>query len=180
VVLSKPNARLTVVLTTAVFLSQTLALTGFAQSTANSIQPSAVSAPNSLAASRRHSASPYRWTSLTTRAQNHFESVWGVSALEVKSVESGQLIRFGYRILDPAKAAQLNDKKSTPHLIDEQAGVSLEVPTMENAGQLRQSSTPEAGRSYWMVFSNKGRLVKQGDKVRVVIGKFRADGLFVH
>lgn len=64
-------------------------------------------------------------------------------------------------------------------LIDPQAQVKLVVPSMEKVGQLRQSSTPQAGKSYWMAFSNKGRLVKRGDRVNVVIGKFRADGLVV-
>ena len=41
------------------------------------------------------------------------------------------------------------------------------------------SSTPEAGKSYWMAFSNKGRIVKRGDRVNVVIGQFHADGLAV-
>jgi hypothetical protein len=36
----------------------------------------------------------------------------------------------------------------------------LVVPSLEKLGQLRQSSTPEAGKSYWMAFSNKGRAVK--------------------
>jgi hypothetical protein len=53
------------------------------------------------------------------------------------------------------------------------------VPSLEKVGQLRQSTTPEAGKSYWMAFSNKGRLVKRGDHVSVVIGKFRADGLMI-
>jgi len=53
------------------------------------------------------------------------------------------------------------------------------VPSLEKVGKLRQSSTPQAGKSYWMAFSNKGRLVKRGDRVNVVIGKFRADGLVV-
>jgi hypothetical protein len=57
--------------------------------------------------------------------------------------------------------------------------VKLVVPTLEKIGQLRQSSTPEAGEAYWMAFSNKGRLVKGGDHVIVVIGRFRADGLVV-
>jgi hypothetical protein len=89
------------------------------------------------------------------------------------------MVRFSYRILDPAKAQQLNDKKAEPSLIDPQAGVRLVVPTMEKVGQLRQATTPEAGKSYWMAFSNKGRLVKKGDHVSVVIGKFHADGLVV-
>jgi hypothetical protein len=165
------------VVTSAVFLSGVIAIAGFPQSAGSSPQAPATSSPNPAPA--RHSASPYHTTSLTTHAANRYESIWGIDALEVKSVESGQLIRFGYRILDIAKAAQLNDKKATPVLIDERAGVSLQVPTMENAGQLRQSSTPEAGRSYWMVFSNKGKIVKPGDRVKIVIGQFHADGLFV-
>jgi hypothetical protein len=44
---------------------------------------------------------------------------------------------------------------------------------------LRQSSTPEAGKSYWMAFSNSGRVVKRGDRVDVVIGLFHANGLLV-
>jgi hypothetical protein len=54
------------------------------------------------------------------------------------------------------------------------------VPSLEKVGQLRQSATPEAGKVYWMAFSNKGRLVKRGDRVNVVIGTFRAGGLVVN
>jgi hypothetical protein len=97
----------------------------------------------------------------------------------VKWTESGEVIRFTYRVLDADKAMTLNDKKAEPALIDPQAGVKLVVPSMEKVGQLRQSSTPQAGKSYWMAFSNKGRLVKRGDRVNVVIGQFRADGLVV-
>jgi hypothetical protein len=44
---------------------------------------------------------------------------------------------------------------------------------------LRQSADPQEGKSYWMAFSNKGRLVKRGDRVNVVIGQFHADGLVI-
>ena len=113
------------------------------------------------------------------RAMLYYGIVWGVEALSVKSVESGEIIRFSYRVLDAEKAKPLNDKKSEPSLIDLQAGVKLVVPMMEKIGQLRQSSTPEAGKSYWMAFSNQGRMVKRGDRVNVVIGNFRAEGLVV-
>jgi hypothetical protein len=82
-------------------------------------------------------------------------------------------------VLDADKAKPLNDKKSEPFLIDPQAGVKLVVPSLEKVGQLRQSSTPEAGKSYWMAFSNPTRAVKPGDRVNVVIGQFRASGLVV-
>jgi hypothetical protein len=94
-------------------------------------------------------------------------------------VESGELIRFNYRVLDPGKAQPLNDKKSEPFLFDERVRAKLVVPSLEKVGQLRQSSTPEAGKVYWMAFSNKGGLVKRGDRVTVVIGNFHAEGLIV-
>ena len=113
------------------------------------------------------------------RAAEYYAVIWGVDSLRVKSVESGELIKFTYRVLDPDKAEALNDKKDEPSLIDPRAGVRLEIPQLEKVGKLRQSSTPEAGKSYWMAFSNKGRIVKPGDHVDVVIGKFHADGLIV-
>ena len=90
-----------------------------------------------------------------------------------------ELVRFSYRVLDPEKAKVLNDKQAEATLDDPKAGVSLVVPKMEKVGQLRQTSAPEAGRSYWMTFSNKGRHVARGDRVDVVIGSFRASNLVV-
>lgn len=113
------------------------------------------------------------------RAGTYYRMVWGVEGLGVKWAESGEVIRFSYRVLDADKAKILGDKKFEPSLVDPQRGVKLVVPSLENVGQLRQSAPAENGRSYWMVFSNKGRLVKQGDHVNVVIGAFHADGLVV-
>ena len=113
------------------------------------------------------------------QALMYYEGVWGVDSLTVKYTESGEMIRFSYRVLDPAKAAPLNDKKAEPSLIDPEAGVKLKVPQMEKVGKLRQSSTAIAGKSYWMAFSNSGRRVRPGDRVIVEIGQFRADWLVV-
>jgi len=116
---------------------------------------------------------------LSQRAEMYYQGVWGVSELRVKTAESGQLIRFDYRVLDPAKAAALNNSKVEPKLLDAQAGVSLVVPQMEKVGKLRQSSTPKAGMTYWMAFSNPSLAVKRGHRVDVVIGGFRANNLVV-
>jgi len=151
------------VLAASIFLSAAVA-----QSTAPAAKPAAPATP---------------FHNQPTRLQKHatiyYESVWGVDSLSVKWAESGELIRFSYRVLDPQKAKALNDKKAEPALIDPQARVKLVVPQMEKIGALRQSSTPEAGKSYWMAFSNSGRPVKRGDHVDVVIGQFRAQGLIV-
>jgi hypothetical protein len=113
------------------------------------------------------------------RAGMYYRLVWGIESPSVKWTESGEMIRFSYHVLDADKAKALNDKKDEPSLIDPQAGVSLVVPALEQVGQLRQSATPKAGVSYWMAFSNNGRRVKRGDRVNVVIGQFRANGLVV-
>ena len=113
------------------------------------------------------------------QAQMYYQGVWGVDSLTAKYTESGEIIRFSYRIVDPAKAAALNEKSAEPSLIDPQAGVKLVVPEMEKVGKLRQSSTPVAGKVYWMAFSNSGRRVRPGDRVIVEIGHFRADWLVV-
>jgi hypothetical protein len=113
------------------------------------------------------------------RAGRYYSLVWGVDSLSVKAVESGELIRFTYRILDPNKAAIFNDKKVEAFLISPTARVKLVIPSLEKVGQLRQSNTPVAGTSYWMAFSNPHRTVKRGDRVDVEIGQFHAQGLVV-
>jgi hypothetical protein len=113
------------------------------------------------------------------QAQRYYEGVWGVDTLTVKYTESGELIRFSYRVLDASKAAALNQKGVEPSMIDPQAGVKLAVPQMEKIGALRQSSTPVPGKQYWMAFSNSGRRVRPGHRVDVQIGSFHAEGLVV-
>lgn len=138
--------------------------------------------PATQASTPAATASPshYKPSRFSKRASEYYGLVWGVDSLDVKWTESGEVIRFTYRVLDADKAKILNDKKNEPSLIDPQAGVKLVVPSLEKVGQLRQSATPEAGKVYWMAFSNKGRLVKRGHLVNVVIGTFRANGLVVN
>jgi hypothetical protein len=116
---------------------------------------------------------------IATRARMIYGLVWGVESLSVKAVESGEIIRFSWSVLDAEKAKTLNDKELAPVLIDPEAGVELVVPALEQVGSLRQMSTPVAGKSYWMAFSNSGRKVKPGHHVIVQIGHFHADGLIV-
>lgn len=142
---------------------------------AGSICASQAGAQSATPAGQRAAKPDY----LPLRARMYYEGAWGVDSFRVKYTESGELIRFSYRVVDPDKAAALNDKKVEPTLIDPKAGVSLVVPSVSNVGKMRQSSTPKAGMTYWMAFSNTGRPVKRGDRVDVVIGHFRAQGLVV-
>jgi hypothetical protein len=159
----------------------------FAQSTPGVDEPAAkqTAAPvKKPAASAKKPAatrvpSRYHTSRFPKRAELNYQLIWGVDALSVRWAESGEIIRFSYRVLDAEKARTLNDAKIEPSLVDPRAGVSLVVPSLEKVGKLRQSESPEAGKSYWMAFSNKGRPVKRGDRVDIVIGQFHADGLVV-
>ena len=150
------------------------------QQTAPTLQPSPAAEP-ATPSTRPAGGMPYhfRLARDVQRVNRYYGLIWGVDNLTVKWAESGELVRFSYQVVDAQKAKVLNDKKSEPSLIDPEAKVKLVVPSLEKVGQLRQSSTPIAGKSYWMAFSNKGRLVKRGDMVTVQIGMFRAQGLIV-
>ena len=159
---------------TAVFLANGISgMTSHPQSTL----PPAISAPKPTTVAG--TPSRYLPNKLSAHAAMYYEAIWGVDSLTVKVVESGELIRFSYQILDTNKARPLNEKTNSPFLIAPAAGIRLSIPSLEKVGQLRQSSTPEAGKFYWMAFSNPGRKVKRGDRVDIAIGQFRAEGLVV-
>jgi hypothetical protein len=136
-------------------------------------------APVSPAADRAHKTSPYHGMKLSEKARDYYPAAWGVDHLRATYTSSGNLIRFSYRVLEPKLAKPLGDHESTPYLYAPRSHAMLQIPTMEKIGQLRQLNAAEANKEYWMVFSNKGNLVRPGERVNVIIGKFHADGLLV-
>ena len=162
--------------------TQATAATHPSPSQTQSAAPVQGATSRSNAAAASHASPVWRGAQanrLSQRAEMYFEGVWGVDELRVKVAESGELIRFNYRVVDAQKATALNDKKAEPELLDPQAGIKLSVPQMEKVGKLRQSSTPKAGMTYWMAFSNPTMAVKRGHRVDVVIGSFHATNLLV-
>jgi hypothetical protein len=113
------------------------------------------------------------------RQSQRIKRHWGVDIEGVRTVSSGYMLAFRYRVLDAERARSLNDKAARPYLIDEATGIRMAVPAMEKVGELRQSVDPEAGRSYFIVFGNPGRTVKPGNRVSVVIGGLQVDGIVV-
>ena len=124
-------------------------------------------------------ATRYQPNRFAGRAARYYALFWGIESPSVKAAEAGELIRFTYHVLDPERAKAINDNKNDAYLIFPEAKIRLSVPSFEKVGQMRQSSAPEAGKTYWMAFSNPGRRVKRGDRVDVVIGLFHAEGLVV-
>ena len=152
-------------------MGSTLTLRAQAHNASGSATPAASAVqPNSS------SANPSAWHA---RQGQYFQRNWGVDILGVQRVSSGEMLAFRYMILDPEKAKGFNDKRNSAYLIDEKSGAKLTVPQMEKVGALRTTTTPEAGRMYWMVFANTNRLVDVGSKVDVVIGGVRVNELTV-
>jgi hypothetical protein len=92
------------------------------------------------------------------------------------------MLDFRYRVLDGEKARALVDRRVRPYLVDETSGARLMVPAPPKIGPLRPSvrhGPPKEGRTYFVLFANPGGLVRQGQRVSVVIGNFRATGLTV-
>src|SRR5712691_1473991 len=54
---------------------------------------------------------------MANRARAYYGMVWGVESLSVKAVESGEIIRFSFHVIDADKAKTLNDKRVDPVLI---------------------------------------------------------------
>ena len=126
-----------------------------------------------------HKKSPFRTENFPLSSKLYFASAWGVDKLKLSYTASGNLIRFSYRVSEPERAKLLADKSATPYLLEPKSRAVLSVPVMDKVGALRQTAPPKLGQEYWMVFSNKGNLVRPGDRVSVQIGSFHADGLVV-
>lgn len=135
--------------------------------------------PQASAPATAAKASPYLPSRPPASAGGYYQAMWGVDNLLVRRTASDNLIRFSYRVVDPARAKALANKSSTPYMVGQRSHAVLHVPVMDKIGQLRQSGTAEVGKEYWMVFSNKGNLVRAGDRVNVIIGSFHVDGLVV-
>jgi hypothetical protein len=176
------NSKPTAVLLAGVLASTLLTAGALAQSSpgATTAQPSPGAAKPGVAAApgAKALASPIG-VPRSQHAQRYYAARYGVDSLQIHSVSSGASLEFRYRVLNAQKAATLNDKRAAPYMIDWKTGAKLTVPTMEKIGALRQMATPEPGHEYWMVFSNPGKLVKPGDKVDVVVGPMRFEGLVV-
>jgi hypothetical protein len=82
-------------------------------------------------------------------------------------------------VIDPEKARPLFDRSVKPVLVDEVSGAKLAVPEPPKVGALRSTSPPQAGRVYFVVFANPGKLLSAGAAVTVEIGGFRAEHMVI-
>lgn len=112
---------------------------------------------------------------------SEIEDKLGIKIVGLRRSSAGYMLDFRYRVLDPAKAASLLDRKISPYLLDEATGAQLGVPDTPKVGQLRPTSRNNViqGRNYYILFANPGRYLRAGSKVTLVAGDARIGHLTV-
>ena len=115
----------------------------------------------------------------TEEQKQALSEAWGIELVAMRSTAAGHMVDFRYRVLDAEKAAPLFKRQTKPYLLHQESGLALGVPNTAKIGSLRNSNTPQEGRTYWMFFGNHQRVVKKGDMVTVAIGDFRVTDIEV-
>ena len=110
------------------------------------------------------------------------EDQWGVRPASIRLTASDYFVDFRYKIIDPEKSKAIlsrSKKNREVFLLDQKTGKKFPVP-ITKVGPLRSTTlAPKKGRQYTILFSNVGKSIKKGDKVSVVIGKFKVENLTV-
>ena len=119
------------------------------------------------------------------------EDALGVRVLHVSLIADGGMVDVRYRVTNPEKAALLGGGGSheittpeeianSPLLIDEASGYAVMEARLHQMGRVqKQRGAPQAGLTYFILFSNTGGLIKPGSKVALAVGDARLEHLLV-
>jgi len=118
------------------------------------------------------------------------EDALGVRVLHVALTAGGGMVDVRYRVTNPEKAALLGagsheittpeEIANSPLLIDEASGYAVMEARLHQMGRVqKQRGAPQAGLTYFILFSNTGGLIKPGSKVALAVGDARLEHLLV-
>lgn len=104
----------------------------------------------------------------------------GIRIASLRLSAEGFIIDLRYTVTDPQKAKNFLKPGVRPYLIDQRTGARFLVPDSPKIGSLQQiPEFPEAGKTYFILFANPGRVLKSGDRVSIVLDKLRIDDLVI-
>jgi hypothetical protein len=110
------------------------------------------------------------------------EDQWGVRPASIRLTAKDYFVDFRYLITDPEKSKTVlarSKENQDIYLLAQKTGKKFPVPVTK-VGPLRSNTvSPKKGRQYTILFSNLGKAIKKGDKVSVIIGKFKVQNLVV-
>lgn len=102
----------------------------------------------------------------------------GIHIMGVGFRSAGYMMNFRYVVVDPERSMPMFDRQVKPYLLHEKSGAIFMVPSPAKLGPMRATTRePEKGKRYYIMFTNPGRYVKQGDLVTVVVGDYRFEHL---
>ena len=118
------------------------------------------------------------------------EDALGVRVLHVSLTADGGMVDVRYRVTNPERASLLGggsheirtaeDVIQSPLLIDEASGYAVMETRLHQMGRVqKQRGAPQAGLTYFILFSNTGGLIKPGSKVALAVGDARLEHLSV-
>jgi hypothetical protein len=90
-----------------------------------------------------------------------------------------QMLDLRFQVVDPERAKPVLDKNKKAFLLDGMTGKALPVPVTKVGSWRQATPNPEAGRVYFILFSNPNGMVKENGKVSLIIGDFRKDDIVV-
>jgi len=109
------------------------------------------------------------------------EAACGIGVERLTLTSSGYMLDFRYRILDPQKASRVTDRTVRPYLQDPESGVVFAVPSPPKIGPLRQSvpggQLPPKDKVLFILFANPGQNLRAGNRINVVLGDCRLEGV---
>ena len=95
---------------------------------------------------------------------------WGIQPVHLRITADGYMIEFRYKILDIDKALILSDRKDFPYLLSMKSRAKLSVPYGATVGFLKSNRRfIKQGKNYIAMFSNEGKHMLKGDKVKIQI-----------
>lgn len=109
--------------------------------------------------------------------QDALRDKWGIVISSVRLTAGGTSLDVRYKILDDQKASGMHKLQGQTYLLDQSTGRNL-----TSRAQVQPLVTQEMneGKTYFMMFPNRGRSVRSGDVVTLVIGGTRAENLVVN
>ena len=120
---------------------------------------------------------------ITPEKAQELAEVWGVELLGMRLTAADYMLDFRFHVIDADKALPLFDHRIKPYIIADRSQIKLPVPMAAKVGAFRPTNRGKnitSGRSYYMIFGNPDRHVKQGETVTVVIGDFLVESLLVN
>lgn len=95
---------------------------------------------------------------------------WGIQPVFLRITADGYMIEFRYKVLDKDKALILSDRKDFPYLLSMKSKAKLSVPYGSTVGFLKSNRRfIKQGKNYIAMFSNEGKHMLKGDKVKIQI-----------